>query len=248
MQADPSLRTHPHNLLEAMIAAADEPGSGITDEHVAGNVLTMLLAGEDTTANTLAWMIHLLWRNPGTLARAVEEVRRVVGDGARPTLEQLAQLDYVEACAHETMRLKPVAPQLPLQALRDTTLGDVRVPAGTVVISLLRRDSVSDAYVPHADAFEPERWLSDGGPGMQANSAKRISMPFGAGPRICPGRYLALLEMKIAMTTLLGRFEIVAVDTPDGGEAEERLSFTMTPVGLRMRLRPRAAAAATRPS
>ena len=112
----------------------------------------------------------------------------------------------------------------------------MQVPAGTVVISLLRRDSVSDAHVPNAAAFDPERWLAKGGPGQQANSAKRLSMPFGAGPRICPGRYLALLEMKMAMATLLGRFEILSVDTPDGAEAQERLSFTMTPVGLSMRL------------
>ena len=77
MAADPTLRDNPGNLLEAMIAAADQPGSGIDDGQVAGNVLTMLLAGEDTTANTLAWMIHLLWRHPAVLARAVAEVRHV---------------------------------------------------------------------------------------------------------------------------------------------------------------------------
>jgi cytochrome P450 len=132
-----------------------------------------------------------------------------------------------------------VAPQMPLQALHDTTVGDVQVPAGTVVISMLRRDSVSETWVPNAAAFDPERWLAEGGPGQQANAAKRISMPFGAGPRICPGRYLALLEMKMAMTVLLGRFDILSVDTPDGQEAQERLSFTMAPVGLRMRLQAR---------
>ena len=66
-------------------------------------------------------------------------------------------------------------------------------------------------------------------------------MPFGAGPRICPGRYLALLEMKMAMATLLGRFDIVEVTAPGGTEPREQLSFTMAPVGLRMRLRDRAA-------
>lgn len=237
LQADPGLREHPHNLLEAMIAAADEPGSGIDDNQVAGNVLTMLLAGEDTTANTIAWMIHLLWQHPAALARAVEEVRRVAGDAREPTLEQLAQLDYVEACAHETMRLKPVAPFLPLQTLHDMTIAGVQVPADTVVFNLLRRDSVSDSHLPRAAAFEPERWLADGGPAQQASSAKRLSMPFGAGPRICPGRYLALLEMKMAMAVLLGRFDIASVDTADGAPPREHLSFTMTPVGLRMRLR-----------
>ena len=239
LAADPALREHPGNLLEAMIVAADQEGSGIDDDQVAGNVLTMLLAGEDTTANTVAWMIHLLWRNPPALARATEEVRRVVGDAGAPTLEQMAQLDYVEACAHETMRLKPVAPQLPLQALRDTTLGDVQVPRGMIVIGLMRRDSVSETHVPRAAAFEPERWLKEGAPGALASAAKRTSMPFGAGPRICPGRYLALLEMKMAMAVLLGRFDIQDVTTPDGGEPREHLSFTMTPVGLRMRVRER---------
>ncbi len=236
LKADPALRDNPSNLLEAMLVAADEPASGIDDRQVAGNVLTMLLAGEDTTANTIAWMIHLLWRNPQTLARAVAEVREVCGDARHPTLEQMARLDYIEACAHETMRLKPVAPQLPLQALRDTSLGDVQVKTGQVVFGLMRRDSVSETHVPNASVFDPDRWLVSGSASAAAQSAKRVSMPFGAGPRICPGRYLALLEMKMAMATLLGRFDIKAIDTPDGNEAAERLSFTMTPVGLTMRV------------
>ncbi|MGH6629825.1 MAG: cytochrome P450, partial [Burkholderiales bacterium] len=155
------------------------------------------------------------------------------------TLEHLAQLDYVEACAHEAMRLKPVAPLLVMQANRDTTVGDVAVEKGTVVINLLRRDSVSEQHVPRAAEFDPGRWLAEGGPSQQASAAKRISMPFGAGPRICPGRYLALLEIKLAMAALLGRFDIASVDTPDGQGARECLSFTMMPVGLRMRLRER---------
>ena len=238
--ADPDLRAHPRNLLEAMLVAADEPGSGIGDSQVAGNVLIMLLAGEDTTANTLAWMIHLLWRNPEALARATEEVRRVCGDGSNVTLAQVAQLDYVEACAHETMRLKPVAPQNAMQALRDTTLGDVAVPAGMIVMAVMRRDATSDKHMLHAATFDPERWLGEGTRGQAqkqtANAARRISMPFGAGPRICPGRYLALLEMKMAMATLLGGFDITQVDTEDGQEPRELLQLAMAPVGLRMRL------------
>jgi cytochrome P450 len=243
--ADPALRSEPRNLLEAMLVAADEPGSGIDDVQVAGNVLTMLLAGEDTTANTLAWMIDLLWRHPTSLARAQAEVRRVVRSPADPTLDELAQLDFVEACAHETMRLKPVAPVIGLQALRDTVVGDVRLPAGRVIINVMRRDSVSDEHLPRAAAFEPERWLAGGGPAAAAHAAsaaKRLSMPFGAGPRICPGRYLALLEMKMAMVALLGHFDIESVGTPDGKPAAEKLSFTMMPVGLALRLRERSAA------
>lgn len=237
MLAQPDLHQHPVNLLEAMIAAADQPDSGMDDAQIAGNVLTMLLAGEDTTANTLAWMIHLLWKNPATLALASAEVHRVCGDAQNLTLEHMAQLNYVEACAHETMRLKPVAPQMGFQTMRDTQIGDVLVPKDTVVITLMRPDAISEQYVPQAAAFKPERWLDGEDASMAANSAKRVSMPFGAGPRICPGRYLALLEMKMAMATLLGNFEIEAVGTADGNDPLEHLAFTMTPMGLRMVLR-----------
>ncbi len=244
LQADPARRERPDNLLEAMIAAADQPDSGIDDAQVAGNVVTMLLAGEDTTANTIAWMLDLLWRHPQVLQRATEEVRRVIVDrNAPPTLQQIAQLDFVEACAHETMRLKPVAPLLPLRTELSIAVGEVQVPAGTIVISLMRHDGVSEQLMPDAADFQPNRWLADAGefstPAAQANSPKRVSMPFGAGPRICPGRYLALLEIKVAIATLLSRFDIMAVDTPDGRPAQEKLSFTMTPVGLTMRLRER---------
>ena len=233
MAADPALRAHPSNLLEAMIGAADLGDSGVGDRDVAGNVLTMLLAGEDTTANTLAWMIYLLHRHPQSLLLAQEEVRRVIVDPAFVDPQQLGELTYLEACVHETMRLKPVAPFLVLQALRDTTITNVRVPAGTLVWGVMRHDSVDERRFANAAAFDPQRWVGEAG------AAKRISMPFGAGPRMCPGRYLALLEVKIAMVMLLGRFDIQGVDTPDAGEAEERMAFTMMPVGLRLRLRER---------
>lgn len=239
LRADPSLRERPSNLLEAMIAAADVDGSGLDDRDVAGNVLTMLLAGEDTTANTLAWMIHLLHGNPQALARAQDEVRRIAPDPAAFTFEQMAALDFVEACAHETMRLRPVAPILVLQAERDTVVADLQVTQGTVVLTAMRRDSVDEAHFPDPRAFRPERWLAEGSAGAAASSAKRISMPFGAGPRVCPGRYLALLEMKMAIAMLLGRFDIESVGTADGSDVQERLAFAMAPVGLRMRLRER---------
>ena len=232
LERDPARRVRPPNLLEAMIVAADEAGSGVDDRAVAGNVLTMLLAGEDTTANTVYWMIYLLQRHPHTLARAREEVRRLAPDVAGFSIEQMDSLDYVGACASEAMRLKPVAPFLPVEALRDTVIGDIAVPAGTLVWCVMRHDTVADAHFPDAQVFQPERWLAEGG---EANN-KRASMPFGAGLRTCPGRYLALLEIKIAMAMLLGSFDIAGVDTPDGGEAQELMGFVMSPIGLTLRL------------
>jgi cytochrome P450 len=238
LRDEPSLRERPRNLLEAMIAAADMPDSGLGDRQVAGNVLTMLLAGEDTTANTLAWMIHLLHRNPQALQRVQHEVRSLAPDPGGYTYDLMEQLVFLEACASETMRLKPVAPFIALQALRDSVVGDVAVPVHTQIWGVLRHDSVSERHFANPTAFEPQRWLDDAAQPLSP-AAKRSAMPFGSGPRMCPGRYLALLEMKMAMAMLLARFDIESVDTPDGQPAQERMAFTMNPVGLRMRLRGR---------
>lgn len=239
--ADPTLREAPRNLIEAMVAARDAPGSTLDDRDVAGNVLTMLLAGEDTTANTLAWMIHLLSRHPPVLQQAQREVRAVLGSERVPTsLEQIAALDSVEACAHETMRLKPVAPLLAVQAMQDTTLGGIEIPTGTICMFLMRPGSMDERNFERPLEFDPGRWLQSRGSGAaDSSSAKRVSMPFGAGPRMCPGRYLALLEIKMAMAMLLAGFEIESVTAPGNGEAQERLAFTMAPVGLQLRLRER---------
>ena len=239
LRDSPELRAQPRNLLEAMVLAADQPGSGLGDQQVVGNVLTMLLAGEDTTANTLAWMIDLLHRNPQTQQRLQQEVRSLAPDPAAFTLELMDQLVYLDACASETMRLKPVAPFIVLHALRDTTVADVAVPKGTMIWGVLRHDSVDERHFADPLAFKPERWLADAATPL-TSAAKRSAMPFGSGPRMCPGRYLALLEMKLAMATLLSSFDIDAVDTPDSQPARERMAFTMNPVGLRMRLRERA--------
>ena len=239
LRDDPGLRTQPRNLLEAMLLAADEPDSGLGDQQVVGNVLTMLLAGEDTTANTLAWMIHLLQRNPQVLQRAQQEVRSLAPDPAALSLELLDQLVFLEACATETMRLKPVAPFIVLHALRDTTVGDLAVPTGTVIWGVMRHASVSEPVFCNPQDFAPQRWLADASPPLDP-AAKRAAIPFGSGPRMCPGRYLALMEMKMAMAMLLASFDIEAVDTPDGGPAQELMAFTMNPVGLTMRLKERA--------
>ena len=93
----------------------------------------MLLAGEDTTANSLAWTIWLLFEHPDSLARARAEIDERVGDPAAWTIDDFARLEYVEACANEAMRVRPVAPFLLLQALRETSVAGIRIPVDTLV-------------------------------------------------------------------------------------------------------------------
>jgi cytochrome P450 len=238
LDQDPGLRRAPSNLIEAMIVARDAEGSGLRDRDVAGNVLTMLLAGEDTTANTLAWMIYFLHMHPPCYRLACDAVRAAIGaEGFPSRYEQLASLDYIDACAHESLRLKPVVPMLPLQAVRDSVVGGIAVPKGSLLICLLRPAAVDEAHFAQAEVFKPERWQSAGSAAQAGSSAKRVVMSFGAGPRICPGRYLALQEIKMVMGMLLGSFVIDSVTTPEGGAAQERMAFTMAPAGLRMKLR-----------
>jgi cytochrome P450 len=229
MRADPALHDKPSNLLEAMLAAADQSDSGVNNDMVAGNVTTMLLAGEDTTANTIAWLLYLLRSNPHTLQKATAEVKQLAPDSASFTLEQMDALVYLDAAIQEAMRLKPVGPFMPVEAIVDTTVEDVHVPKGSLVWCVLRHDSVNESHFPNAQTFTPERWLAQ-------DVDKQASTPFGSGPRTCPGRYLALLEIKVAVAMLLGRFEIDSVDTADGQEPQELMAFVMSPVGLRMRL------------
>jgi len=229
MLDDPSRATKPQNMLEAMLAAADQEGSGIDEGAVIGNVSTMLLAGEDTTSSALSWLVWLLARHPAALSQAQEEVRRVAPDPANFTIEQMDQLEFIDACAHEAMRLKPPAPFIPLQANRDCVVGDVQVPKDCVVWCVLRHDSVADAKLRNASDFDPQRWLEGG-------NVRQLAMPFGSGPRLCPGRYLSLLEIKVAMACLLGRFDIVSVE----GDSQEYHGFVMSPGALTMRLSPAA--------
>src|SRR5688500_20251628 len=100
---------------------------------------------------------------------------------------------------------------------------------------LMRSGAIDERRFADSRAFDQARWLSS----AQASSPKRVSMPFGSGPRLCPGRYLAILEMKMVMAMLLSRYEIESVGTPDGREAREHLAFTMAPVGLRLKLKQR---------
>jgi cytochrome P450 len=238
LAAQPELRARPVNLIQAMVAAADDQGGAISEADVSGNILTMLLAGEDTTANTLAWTIWLLRQNPVALHAASAEVAGVLQGASVPqSVEQLAQLDWLEACAQEAMRLKPVGPLIINQAQRDTVIADVRVPGDSLVLCLMRPGGMNEQKFAEPQAFRPERWLqAEGAAAHSLSSAKRSVMPFGAGPRMCPGRYLALAEIKMVLAMLLANFEIREVATPDGKPPEENLAFTMAPVGLAMKL------------
>ncbi len=235
LAADPALREKPSNLIEALLAARDQPDSGFTDRDVSGNVFTALLAGEDTTANTLAWLCHFLARDPAAQAAMRSEADAVLGDN--PELQDFARvqdLPYLDAATREAMRLKPVAPLLFFEANEPAQVGGIAVAPRTPVATLMRPAGLDPVLFPEPMAFRPRRWLE--GDAESSRAAQRVLMPFGGGPRFCPGRYLALLEIRMVASMLARNFTL----HPAGGEPEERYNLSMMPLGLRVRLEARA--------
>jgi len=248
MQANASLLEHPTNLLEAMIAARDDEGAGLSEKELLGNVLTALLAGEDTTANTLVWALYLLHTHRAVWRELIKEVdATLAGDDLPRSFDVARGFDFIEACVNETMRLRPVAPLMFIENNSETTLDGVTVPRGTPVFCVMRKGALDPSLAGDAAAYRPARWREASAPDAaqvpgDAGSGRALlkaSMPFGSGPRLCPGRYLSLLEMKMVLATFARNYELVDVSTEDGAPPAERLAFTMFPVGLRIRLAPR---------
>jgi cytochrome P450 len=233
IERNPALRMKPSNMLEALIVACDEPDSGFTDEAVVGNAITMVFAGEDTTSNTTAWLIDFLASHPQAEASMAAEAAQVLG--AKAVLDDyhlLERLQYIDAATREAMRLKPVAPIMTAQPNEDTVVGDLAVPAGTVIFLLMRHSSERDSGLVQPERFMPERWL-DGANGTGDDPARKL-FPFGAGPRFCPGRYLAMAEIKMVMSMLSRNFALERV--VGAPPAQECFTFTMTPDALPVRL------------
>jgi len=227
----------PENLLEAMLALRDEPQSGFSDDDVYANVLTLLLAGEDTTAHSLAWTMYLLAGKPELQSELHRAAVEVFGEARLPvSFEDTARLGLFEGVAFEAMRMRTVAPMLLMEANENIELADIEIPKGTPVFLLTRPATLDENNFRDAMAFDPERWV--GRRETREGHDTRAFMHFGAGPRFCPGRYLATLEMKMVLAMLARNFSISYAEDPD--MTKEVFAFAMMPSRLRLRFAARA--------
>jgi cytochrome P450 len=247
LKRDPARAAAPRTMLEAMLVArsSEDEKSRLTDDEVVANVATFLLAGEDTTANTIAWMLHYLSHHPEVQQKARAEADAVLVDcEVAARFEQARSLRYITAVAHETLRFRAVLPLQFLEANSDVTLGDLHVPKGTALFLLTRRCAMAAQNFGDPTRFVPERWLEAAGECPHRAHNAKAAFAFGGGPRTCPGRALALIECAMVISMVLRKFVVEAV----GPEAAvtERFDFTMQPVGLSLRLRPRATQAQVR--
>ena len=207
------------DILSLMTTARYEDGEGMSDPQIRDELLTPLAAGHETTAIALAWAMYWLHQNPATLERLREELATL---GDNPDLDAIAQLPYLEAVCHETLRLYPIVPLAPRTLRRPMTLGEHELPAGTNVAACTILVHRNPTLYPEPDAFRPERWLGK-------KFAAWEFTPFGGGIRRCIGAAFAVYEMKQALAAILPHHRLRLVDnTPI---RPQRRNITLGPRG-----------------
>jgi cytochrome P450 len=192
-----------NDLLGMLLSARDESGSGMSDRQLRDEVMTLLLAGHDTTALALTWAWVLLAQHPRAEAKLHTEIDTVLG-GRPPTAADTFQMSYVEHVVTETLRLYPTAWVIGREAVRDTEIGGQPVAKGsTMLISpwVLHRDP---RFFDRPDEFDPERWAD----GLAQRLPRGAYLPFGAGQRVCIGSAFAQLEATLLLATIAQRFKL----------------------------------------
>ena len=173
------------DILSMLVAARFDDGEPMSDAEVRDQLMTLLLAGHETTATALAWAFDLLFRSP----EALQRLRAELAEGHDA---------YLDAVATETLRVRPVVPSVGRLITADTKLGGHQLPAGTAVMPSIYLVHMRDDLYPEPHEFRPERFL-DGAPDTYS------WIPFGGGTRRCLGGAFATFEMKIVLRTVLRR-------------------------------------------
>jgi cytochrome P450 len=200
-----------HNdLLDLLLTVTDEGGTPMDRRLVRDELVTMMLAGHETTANALSWLWYALSQHPDAYDRHLEEVRTVLGD-REPTARDLDQLLWTRACLQEAMRLYPPAWVLEREALVGTELDGYRIPRRTTVIFLVHLIHRDPRWWDDPDEFRPERFLPNA-----RHPVRGTYLPFGAGRRVCVAASFALTEGTLiaGMISQRHRFQRVAEGPP----------------------------------
>jgi cytochrome P450 len=211
------------DVLSMLLAARDESGAPMTDAELGDELITMLVAGHETTATALSWAFALILGHPEVAARLTDEL-----DGADPT-----QHAYLDAVVKETLRLRPIVPDVVRETRAPYRLGDFELPVGVYVTPFIFGVHRRPELYPEPERFRPERFLG-------VKNDPYTWFPFGGGIRRCLGMAFALYEMKIVLATVLARAQLKLSGPP---VRVVRRTLTFAPSGgtrvvLERRLRP----------
>jgi cytochrome P450/NADPH-cytochrome P450 reductase len=225
------------DLLSYMLSGVDrKSGERLDDLNIRYQIITFLIAGHETTSGLLSFAIHALLQNPHVLARAVEEVDRVLGPdpSVSPTYAQVNRLTYIGQILKETLRLWPTAPVFALYPYKDTMIGEkykLKKPYQVMVLlPMLHRDPA--VWGERAEVFDPDNFTREAESARPADAYK----PFGNGQRACIGRQFALQEATLVLGMILQRFRLV-----DHRRYQLKIkeSLTIKPDEFRIRVRRR---------
>jgi cytochrome P450 len=202
------------DFLSILMQARDEDdGKGASDRQLRDEVMTLFLAGHETTANTLSWTLYLLGMHPEIQRQVREEVRDVLVERT-PTAADVPKLALCERVIRESMRLFPPAYVIGRRPVEDITIGGHFVAAGTNVLMsqwVVHRD---ERWYDEPLRFAPDRWAD----GLANRLPKYAYFPFGGGPRVCIGNTFAMFEATLILALILQRFELALV-SPDASGA-----------------------------
>ncbi len=188
------------DIFSMLLDATYEDGGGMSREELRDELVTMLVAGHETTATALSWALHFLIEHPSVQRRVHEELDRVMGSGPVDP-ERSHELVYLDAVIKETLRVLPVIAAVGRVLQRPTTIGGWDLPAGVMVSPSIFLTHRNEEVYERPDLFEPERFL-----GRRPNPYEWL--PFGGGVRRCIGMAFALLEMRIVLATVLKKHRV----------------------------------------
>jgi cytochrome P450 len=214
------------DLLSMLMAARDDEGKPMSDMQLRDEVITLFLAGHETTANAVTWTLYLLSQHPDIEAKVIEEL--AVLNGAPPAVRDLQKLPYLEQVMKESMRLYPPAGGATREPIEDIELAGYVVPKGSnIAISSYAMHHNPELF-PEPETFDPGRFT----PEREAQIPRYAYLPFGAGPRVCIGNVFALMETRILLACILQRWKLVLAP---GQKVKAEQLFTIRPQGgLRM--------------
>jgi cytochrome P450 len=210
------------DLLSMLLQARDEHGAGMSERQVRDEVMTLLLAGHETTALALTWAFLLLDHVPEARRRLEAELAEVLG-GEPVSPEIVPALPYAKAVINETLRLYPPAYVTGREAVRDTTICGTHVPKGHIILISMYTTHRDERFFPEPDAFRPERWLD----GLEKRLPRGAFIPFGMGSRKCIGASFAMMEATLLLATIARRWRFELAP----GEVATQPSITLRPAG-----------------
>lgn len=208
------------DLLSMLLDIRYEDGSSMDERQILDEVVIMFAAGHETTGTLLSWIFLILNKHPEIEQKILNDIDKKLGDRS-PTFGELREMTYLSQVVDETLRLYPPAWYVEREALEDDVINDIPIEKGLIIASSIYSLHRNPKYWENPDTFDPDRFSPE-------NKAKHVQssyMPFGAGPKLCIGRNVALMEIPLVMMHLLRRYKITFLTK----KVNFKAAFTLRP-------------------